>query len=115
MNYCERCKTLTEENACTLCKKAVRTAENTDLVVLASFKPYMASMAEEILQDNALPYERKARLGAGLAMYAGDFFEEITFLVPYEQLENAKDTLAPLLLPYEEGEEGFADEEDENR
>lgn len=112
MNYCERCKTLTEENACALCKKAVRTAENTDLVLLASFKPYMASMAEEILRDNAIPYERKARLGAGLAMYAGDFFEEITFFVPYEQLENATETLAPLLLPYEEG---FADEDDENR
>jgi hypothetical protein len=46
-------------------------------------------MLSDVLEQNEIPFLKKGRLGAGMAMNVGPLFERCRFYVPYSKLEEA--------------------------
>lgn len=95
--YCEKCRLLFEDPVCPKCRKSQgRQPVSDDLCFLIAKEPIWAELLKNVLQSSAIPYLTKSKLGIGMSMMAGTIMEQISFYVPYENLEAASDITAAL-------------------
>ncbi len=97
MFFCTKCATLNEKSLCPQCKKVGRIVKDEDIVLIGKFDSLKASMIEPILKDNHIPYQRKAKLGSGFVVQAGNFLEEISIFVPYAIYNKVIELVFPFL------------------
>ncbi len=90
MLYCARCMRLCEGPVCPVCRKSdLREPEAKDVCFLTERGQIWGSILEDNLNDCRIPFLKKGRMGAGLAMSTGNRFETFRFFVPYERYEEA--------------------------
>jgi len=95
--YCEKCKTVFEDDHCPTCgSKDVRTPLPDDPCFLTEKKGTWSGMLEDVLSQNHISVLSQSTMGAGMATSVGPLFEKFRIYVRYEDLERAKDIVNEL-------------------
>ncbi len=109
--YCEKCYHIVEEARCPFCKnRRLREPEGKDPCFLTEQDYVSTGILEDVLQQNGIPFLKKALMGAGMAIKVGPMLERNRFYVPFEQLESAEALVEELFSVSEE--DGELPEED---
>ena len=93
MNYCEKCKSLTEAESCTVCgNKKLREAKPDDFCALTECAQTYGEMVKDALQSGGvtcvlMPYGNGVRSAFGLRL------ESYQVLMPFDQYEDAEELL----------------------
>lgn len=122
--YCTKCRMITEGPHCAFCgSDSLRAPVPGDLCYLTQKEPIWAQAMGDLLDEQGIFYETENLLGAALALSVGPLLEQVSFFVPYDALERAKEVERcffgggavmepePVVLP-EQSEIRFAQEED---
>ncbi len=67
-----------------------------DLCFLTEKDQFWSGMLADVLEQNKIPFLKKPRLGAGVALKVGPNQESVLFYVPNDQLERAKELVDEL-------------------
>ena len=104
--YCEECNLVFTGERCPCCGgKRVRPPKGEDLCFLVEKEMIWSDLLSEVLRDNGIPFLKKGRMGAGLAMQAGFLGEHFRFYVNYENLAEAAALVDALFVPTSAEEE----------
>ena len=97
MYYCERCRSLNENDCCDICGKShLKEVEPDDKCFLIEKEVMWAEMLIEVLENNQIPYTYTTSMGAGMALKVGPLFERYQIFVPYAYIEQARDCVRTL-------------------
>ena len=89
--YCEKCCRIFDGDRCPNCRKSkVRQPEQGDLCFLTEQNYVSSTILEDVLDQNHIPFLKKAVMGAGLAIKVGPMLDWNRFYVPFNELENAR-------------------------
>ena len=111
--YCEKCCRIIETGRCPFCKRSVvRDPEPKDACFLTEQDYFTASILEDLLKQNSIPFLTKGVLGAGLAIEVGPMRDRIRFYVPFDHLESAAGVTDELLSGAPEAAGQDQDEDD---
>lgn len=90
--YCTKCRMLTQGPRCTFCgSDSLREPATGDLCYLTQKPPIWAKAMEDLLEEEGIFYEKENLLGAALALSVGPLLEQVSFFVPYQHLERARE------------------------
>ncbi len=104
--YCPKCKKVFDGGICPACgNKKVREPAADDICFLVEKEQVWSDMLAEVLEQNEIPFLKKGRLGAGMAMNVGPLFERCRFYVSYDMLERARDIVDGLFSGPADGED----------
>lgn len=100
MNYCERCRILTDADRCPECGNLrLRAPRESDLCMVCEKPAVWSEAVADVLREAAVPEMHRGVLGAGLAMTLGQAAERDRFYVRFADLERAKQAVEDLFAP----------------
>lgn len=90
--YCPNCYILANGTHCPVCgSKKLRVPNQDDYCFLVEKELIWATVLEDLLKDNGLPFVIRNTLGAGLAAKIGPALERKRFFVPFQHYTRAKE------------------------
>lgn len=91
--YCENCHSVfPESSTCPLCRKRnVRLPQNDDLCFLCEVRGLMATVVEDVLQQEGLRFIKRPVYGAGISAVTGQFLDSMRFYTVYSEYEKGRE------------------------